>query len=69
MRVDEAKAALERAGYAVTAVDVDGRSGWKVDRRGEVIGGMGDAELISLAHRRGAWRPAVERSHSAGPRK
>ena len=67
MRVNEAKAALERAGYTVTAVDVDGRSGWKVDRRGEFIGGMGDAELISLAHRHGAWRPAFERAHRAGP--
>jgi hypothetical protein len=67
MRVDEAKAALERAGYVIEAVEVDGRSGWAVDRGREFIGGMGDAELISLAHRHGAWPPAFERAHSAGP--
>ena len=36
------------------------------------VGGLGrdltEGQLISLAHRNGAWRPAFERYHRAGPK-
>lgn len=69
MRVDEAKAALERGGYVVRMADgaplVPGGPGlFDVEGLGR---DLTEGQLISLAHRHGAWRPAFERSHSAGP--
>jgi hypothetical protein len=61
MRVDEAKAALERAGYRV--VVTGDRDRFDVDR----FGAVNADELVQLAHRHGAWRPAVQGAHSAGP--
>jgi hypothetical protein len=75
VRVDEAKAALERAGYEVVRTAVPGTGSGVVFDVALVrfnIEGLGteltNEQVIQLAHRHGAWPPAFERSHSAGPR-
>jgi hypothetical protein len=80
MRVEEAKAALERAGYVVAMAEATAASigllfnveGLALDRqRGHDhrldCCGISEAELIKLAHRHGRWPPAFERAHRAGP--
>jgi hypothetical protein len=77
VRVDEAKAALQRAGYVVELAH--GRTTRGIAEPVSPlpptpfydVGGLGrdltEAQLIQLAHRHGAWSPAFERAHSAGP--
>jgi hypothetical protein len=81
MRVEEAKAALERAGYGVSvkwpAGPADDRGppdctpwgdpGARYDVEG-LATAVTEEEFVKLAHRHGAWRPAFERAHSAGPK-
>lgn len=69
MRLDEAKAALERAGYVVTEAP-SASSGMPLPGLFDVAGlarDVTEGQLIQLAHRHGAWRPAFERAHTAGP--
>lgn len=72
MRVDEAKAALERAGYEVRIAD-----GSPSEFPPGIIPALFDVEglardltegqLISMAHRHGAWGHAAIGAHRAGP--
>jgi hypothetical protein len=66
MRVDEAKTALERAGYEVSvALDVAPGLPQLFDVAG-LARDVTEGQLVSLAHRHGAWPPAFMGAHTAG---
>ena len=70
MKVNEASAALERAGYVVALADgAPIAPGVPALYDVEGLGrDLTEGQLVNLAHRHGRWRPAFERAHGVSAR-
>jgi hypothetical protein len=64
MNVEEATAALERAGHSVSVAFALAPGLPELFDVAGLASDVTEMQLIKLAHRHGAWRHAVEGSHS-----